>query len=72
MTAMINARSTSPTLGDRLSEKLNTLRAAWAAHLMMRRTRDELSALSDRELADLGIARADIAAIARQSVTHRA
>lgn len=38
--------------------------ASWRAYSA---TRDELSMLSDRDLADLGISRHDIRAIARES-----
>ncbi len=40
---------------------------AWRWRRLARRTRRELEALSDRLLADVGIARADIPEIARRS-----
>jgi uncharacterized protein YjiS (DUF1127 family) len=45
-------------------ETLKTRIAAWKRY---NRTVSELNALTNRELADLGIMRADIGAIARQS-----
>ena len=38
-----------------------------AEHEMYRRTLNELRALSDRELSDLGLSRADIHAVAREA-----
>lgn len=43
---------------------LSSLSQGYEAHMSRRRTRLELSALSDRELDDIGISRADIASIA--------
>lgn len=39
----------------------------WTRHALYRRTLAELDALSDRELADIGISRYDIPAIARDT-----
>jgi uncharacterized protein YjiS (DUF1127 family) len=47
---------------------IDRLRDAWADWRLYRRTRDELAGLSDRDLADLGISRYDIDAIARSTV----
>jgi uncharacterized protein YjiS (DUF1127 family) len=44
---------------------------AAAKRAAFRRTRDELSALSDRELDDLGLTRWDIEGVARASVYGR-
>jgi uncharacterized protein YjiS (DUF1127 family) len=44
-----------------------TLKTRYSAWKRFNRTVSELNALSNRELADLGIVRADIEAIARQS-----
>jgi len=46
------------------------INAAVQRYRLMRRTFAELSALSDRELDDLGIARGDLYAIARESAGH--
>ena len=50
---------------------LADIRAAVQRYRVMRRTYGELSSLNDRELEDLGIARADIARIARESAGYR-
>lgn len=47
---------------------LAKLRRSWADYLLYRATVQELSQLSDRELADLGIHRAAINEIASQSI----
>ena len=47
---------------------LARLRQRWAEHRRYRATFAELEALSDRDLADMGLVRADIRAIARESV----
>ena len=44
------------------------LQHAWADYRAFVETRAELDALSDRELADLGIARANIRDVARSAV----
>lgn len=44
------------------------IRKAWADHRLYAATVRELQQLSDRELADLGIHRASIDGIARESV----
>jgi len=41
--------------------------ARWAAYKVYATTKDELAKLSDRELADLGLYRADIARVAREA-----
>lgn len=51
-------------LRDRLSELLADLREGLARRRVYRQTQDELRALSDRELADLGICRSMITRIA--------
>jgi uncharacterized protein YjiS (DUF1127 family) len=58
-----------------LTYELNTgfgvvarLRKAFADYRLYQSTLDELAALSDRELADLGISRLSIREIARESV----
>lgn len=57
--------------GARLGARLHDLRIAAsryaARRAAYRRTFDELASLTDRELADLSIARADIRRIAREA-----
>ena len=44
---------------------LDGLRARYAQYRVYRRTLEELEALTDRDLADLGISRHDVADVAR-------
>ena len=58
------------TTGFSLAGKLNQLSEAWktasAKRALYNQTYNELQALSDRDLADIGIARTEIADLARQ------
>lgn len=58
------------TLRDRLAARIDAVRANLAQWRVYRRTVAELSALSDRDLADLGLHRSMIRDIARQSVAN--
>lgn len=49
-----------------MAKVLRTLSRKWKEQTTYWRTRDELSKLSNRDLADLGIARNDIEFIARE------
>ena len=59
------------TAGFNLTERFNTLRAEIATRVArraaFRQTFNELSAMTDRELADIGVARCAIAGIAREA-----
>jgi uncharacterized protein YjiS (DUF1127 family) len=55
------------TLGQRLGGARATLAERFARYRTYRRTLSELAQLSDRDLADLGVHRADIAGIARDA-----
>jgi uncharacterized protein YjiS (DUF1127 family) len=46
---------------------LGRLARAWADYARYRRTVGELETLSDRELADIGLSRADIADVAQRA-----
>lgn len=72
MTAVIalNARRAS-SLMDHAARLGATLRDALARQAEFERTVAELSALSDRDLADIGIPRCDIRVVARDSVWGR-
>lgn len=48
-----------------LRELKDRFSAAWTLHRAYRRTRAELEALSDRDLEDIGVSRANLADIAR-------
>jgi uncharacterized protein YjiS (DUF1127 family) len=54
-------------LGQRITSYLERVRQARKAREIYRTTYEELSALSDRDLADLGIARASISSVAREA-----
>jgi uncharacterized protein YjiS (DUF1127 family) len=54
-------------LGQRYSEFVQRFRQSRKAKAIYRQTFEELSALSDRDLADLGIARASIPSVAREA-----
>jgi uncharacterized protein YjiS (DUF1127 family) len=47
---------------------INQVRSAWAQHRSYMDTRAELQALTDRELADIGISRLQIRDIARDAI----
>lgn len=70
-TSIFDRLSTQEGLGVPLTQKLkrSVLRFGrwWLHHQDYRATLNELSALSDRELDDIGIVRVDIPLIARQS-----
>ena len=57
-------RNHTVSLTTRLGEVFANFRDAWRAYGVYRQTFNELSALSDRELADLGVARSEIARVA--------
>lgn len=65
MTAFTNDRLLGGTAANGPFDRIAT---AWADWRLYRRTRDELAALSDRDLVDLGISRYDIDSIARSTV----
>lgn len=60
-------RTATLSLGDRLGEIVTAFREAHEARRTYRRTLNELQALSNRELADLGIVRSQIRGIALEA-----
>jgi len=62
--AVIATNSVSAIKGDSRFSQLSAQYRAWRAY---RRTLNELSALSDRELADIGLNRANLAFEAKHS-----
>ena len=54
----------APSMADRISTRLATLRADFAKWRVYRRTMGELQALSNRDLADLGVHPSNIRSIA--------
>lgn len=60
--------TTAPvTLRDRLNARIETAREGMAKRRVYRRTYAELSALSNRDLADLGLSRSMIPAVAHEA-----
>lgn len=57
-------RTAHLTLGDRISQYVADLQRVRAQRKLYRNTYNELSALSDAELADIGISRSNIRSIA--------
>ena len=66
MTTASNTHSASG-LRDRVATLAERIRSEFEANRVYRQTRNELQSLSNRELADLGIARCSIRAIARDA-----
>jgi len=68
--------NTDRTLSFGLAERFSALRAtaqeALGRHRVYRQTLQELDALNDRELADLGISRSDIPRISREAANGAA
>ncbi|GIT90624.1 hypothetical protein JANAI62_10790 [Jannaschia pagri] len=58
-----NSAATS-TLRARVAARLDAIRQDWSKWRLYRKTYNELSALSNRDLADLGLSRAMIASVA--------
>ena len=50
-----------------MTKVINTFRSRFARREAFRRTLAELSALSDREAADLGLSRVDFVRVAREA-----
>ena len=63
----VNARSSSVGMADRVAAMFKVVKESADRRQMYRRTVAELNALSDRDLADLGMARCDIAAAAHEA-----
>ena len=62
-----SSRAASFSLADRISGVLAQIKVQIARRAVYNQTVRELVQLSDRELADLGIARTDIPAVAREA-----
>jgi uncharacterized protein YjiS (DUF1127 family) len=60
-------RAAGTGISDRLTAAMKSVQAALVQRRMFGQTFRELNALTDRELADLGIHRADIRRIAAQA-----
>ena len=65
--AYVNSRSASLSISDRFSSIVKMVKDGVARRQLFNRTLQELSALSDRDLTDLGLSRASIADVAREA-----
>ena len=62
-----SSRAASFSLADRFSGMVARMKAELARRAVYNQTVRELAALTERELADLGISRLDIPAVAREA-----
>jgi len=65
--AYVNVKTARPTLADRISAWWAGSREKAAQYAIYRRTIRELESMSDRDLADIGISRGQIADIAAEA-----
>lgn len=63
--------STQTHAAPQRSTLMNDLRAGWTRYKLYNRTLREMRALSDRELADLGLTRGELRHVARRAVEDR-
>lgn len=61
-------RTANGSLTDRFAALTKNLGARYARHKTFRQTLNELSALSDRDLRDLGLTRSEIRSVAYEHV----
>jgi uncharacterized protein YjiS (DUF1127 family) len=61
------SRAASLSLADRFPGFIANLKATFARRVVYMQTVRELDALTDRELADLGISRLDVPTLAREA-----
>ena len=62
-----SSRAASFSLADRFSGYIAQFKASFARRAVFNQTVRELAVLTDRELSDLGISRADITAVAHEA-----
>jgi len=67
MAYVTTSRAASLSLADRFPGFIANLKATFARRAVYMQTVRELDALTDRELADLGISRLDVPALAREA-----
>lgn len=65
--AFTSTAHTAPTLLERIVDFKNTLAERRAKYVLYRDTLNELNSLSGRELADLGMSRANLKSIAYEA-----
>lgn len=62
-----SSRAVRVSFSDRISAFVTVAREAMARRALFVQTMNELNALTDRELSDLGLARANVRDVARQA-----
>jgi uncharacterized protein YjiS (DUF1127 family) len=65
--AYVNSRSTTVSISDRFAAFFKAGKEMVERRQLYNRTLNELNALSDRDLMDLGMSRSNISAIAREA-----
>ncbi|MCG7624796.1 MULTISPECIES: DUF1127 domain-containing protein [unclassified Epibacterium] len=68
MAHALNSTVATPSVVARLRGLAENARTSWDLYKEYKRTYEELDALTDRDLADIGIRRCDIADLARTHV----
>ncbi|WP_264212189.1 DUF1127 domain-containing protein [Leisingera thetidis] len=68
MAHVISTAHTPHSLAARIRASVDGLIESWGQAREFQRTYNELDALSDHELSDIGVRRSDIADLARQHV----
>jgi len=68
MTYLTQTRPLLAAIAGRADDLIKTLRQRRENYLTYRQTSGELHALSDRELADIGISRCDIPRVVRENI----
>lgn len=68
MAQALNTTFAAPSIAARLRGFADQARTSWDLYTEYKRTYAELDALNDRDLADIGIRRCDIADLARTHV----
>ncbi len=66
-----SSRAVRVTLADRIAAFFTVIRVSAARRALFSQTMNELNNLTDRELADLGIARDNIRSIAQEAASAR-
>ncbi|MDF3414140.1 DUF1127 domain-containing protein [Sulfitobacter sp. M57] len=67
MAYLTSTSATGTSFADRASAAFQNIVTSYKQHRLYRETFNELSALSNRELADLGLNRSNLQQIARES-----
>lgn len=68
MAHVLNTNIASSSFVARLRDAIEQARSSWALYNEYKSTYNELASLTDRDLADIGVRRCDIADLARSHV----